>query len=329
MDMALATSSQSAIDLGQRLETILRRGHLYQNNAASGNSNVHYGDRVYVTYNVTYNTSSSVGSTPAPTDQSLPEKTSDNSSSSKRKRASDEGESRERKTRENDCEAFENALTNLGEFSKIKEQLEKGENGRKIAAYLTSVLQTLRHVKYSRSATDDTSLRPDELLYQLKQTRCIKINAAFPQRQVAMLSRQDSNVVGAQVGHWRVSLNTIVMNTQHPYSSQACSVLHAQPLRNSGGFNIAALFSRVTDVDHIANAHPFILVYKGTRSLCRQVPLEHGVRVSTDWAEMKHLSHELSEMGPKGAKMTAAGHGALHFAATHSLRHIVEFLLAL
>lgn len=56
MDMALDTVSQSALDLGQRLETILRRGHLYENVVASGNSNVHNGDRIYVTCNVTYNT---------------------------------------------------------------------------------------------------------------------------------------------------------------------------------------------------------------------------------------------------------------------------------
>jgi hypothetical protein len=117
MDMALDTAADRAIDLGQRLETILRRGHSYQNVAASDNSNVHNGDRIYVTYNVTYTTVSGDGSTPVCTDQLLPDvalKQSGHSSLSKRKRASDDGGQLVCKSRDNDCKALEAALANLG-----------------------------------------------------------------------------------------------------------------------------------------------------------------------------------------------------------------------
>lgn len=218
--------------------------------------------------------SSSDGSTLVCTNQLLPDTAfnqSGHSSLSKRKRASDDGGQLVRKSRDNDCKALEAALANLGKSLNVQEHLEKGEKGIMIAAYLSSVLKTLRQIEYNHSSTVDTNLQPNDLIHQLKQTRCIKLNTAFPQRYVSLLSQQQSRVVGAQVGHWRVSLNTIIVNTQHPYISQGCSVLLAQPLHNSGGFHIAALFSRTDDMNHISNAHPVVLVYEETRSLCRGI----------------------------------------------------------
>ena len=264
----LGTSVESAIDLGQRLETILHRGHLYENIVGSGNSTIHNGDRIYVTYNVTYNSSTSHV---FPQAYDAPAQSPPSSSAPKRKRSPNDSGRLERTSRDNDCKAFEDALINLGELSKIQEHLENGENGTNIASYLSIVLQTLRQAEHRHSSTGGTSLQADDLIHQLQRTRCIRINTAFPHRQVALLSRQDSNIVGANVGHWRVSLNTIVVNTQHPYTSQACSVLHARPFCNSGGFHIVALFSRTADMEHIADAHPVVLVCDETHMLCREI----------------------------------------------------------
>jgi hypothetical protein len=273
MDMALDTGVDYAADLGQRLETILRPGHLFQNVFASDNANVHNGDRIYVTYNVTYNKTSSDGFLPVATDQLLQDATSDitvqSRSTPKRKRAVDDCGGRHRESRQNDYAPLETALSNLGDLSIVIERFEQGEEGRKIAAYLSSVLDTMRQIEHNHPLPDDSSFQVDDIVHQLERTRCVKLNRAFPQRQVALLSRQDSNVVGVDTGHWRISLNTIVVNTQHPYASQACSVLHAQPLGNSGGFHVAALFSRMSDMENVTNAHPVVLAYDVTHLLCR------------------------------------------------------------
>ena len=130
MELSLDIGSQSAIDLGQRLETILRRGHLYQDVVASDNSNVHNSDRIYITYNVTYNTSSSHGCTPWSTDQLLPDATSDTSaqylSRLKPKRAVDDIEEVERKRFGNNRMSLGVALTSLGDFSKTMRDVEQG-----------------------------------------------------------------------------------------------------------------------------------------------------------------------------------------------------------
>jgi hypothetical protein len=101
MDMALDTGVDRAIHLAQHLETIIHRGHRYENVVASNNSDIHNGDRIYVTYNVTYNMPSSHGSTLVSNNEILPDASAD-ASTPEGKRDSNDGEKRERASRDND-----------------------------------------------------------------------------------------------------------------------------------------------------------------------------------------------------------------------------------
>jgi hypothetical protein len=273
MDMALDTGADYAADLGQRLETILRRGHLYQNVAASDNANVHNGDRIYVTYNVTYNTSSSHDSSPKCTGQHHSNELCNLHGQllRKRKRAADDIEEISRKDVGNNRRSLEIALSSLAYFSKIMERMENGETAAKIGIHLSTILEAMRQMDSAQALPQDIGSRVEDFSHQLGRTKCIKINTTFPHQQVTLMSQESRRVSGVTIGHWQFSLTTNVEEIRHPYSRQTCAILYAQPLRNFVGYPLAALFSENNDVDNVAWAHPTVTVYRKIIPINRRV----------------------------------------------------------
>lgn len=139
-DTALDTGVDRTTDLAQRLEAILRRGHLYENVVASDNSNIHNGDRIYVTYNVMYNTSSSYGSMPMIIDRYPPDVLCDRPGQllRKRKRATDDIEDAVRTGVGYHRRSLEMSLSSLGrplKHHRVHGNRRKGHENRDAFAY--------------------------------------------------------------------------------------------------------------------------------------------------------------------------------------------------
>jgi len=295
MDMALDTGIDYAADLGQRLETILRRGHLYQNVAASINSNVHNGDRIYVTYNVTYNTSSGHDFMPLSTDQLLLDASSDNSAQAffelKRKRALDDIGEVARKGASNNQRSLEIALTSLGDFREIAKYVEKAEGARKMAAFLSTILGAMQRAGSCLVLPENIKSRIEDLSHQLERTNFIKVNETFPLNQMTLLSEENRREYHVSTGNWQLSLITNSEETLHPYYDQICSILYAQPLHDSAGSPVAALFSETIDADQVTSVHPTVLWFKKPNPLyCYGATYETPIQYLT-----AHARQEIAE----------------------------------
>lgn len=176
-----------------------------------------------------------------------------------------------RKSSGNSTRSLKTALSSLGELSAVIEHLETGESASKIAAHLSTILNAVRHGQRNQRSSGDIDVHVTALKHQLARTRCIKLNVAFPQREVALLSKESSKVSGARIGDWQISLTSNVAERQRHYSSQRYSVLYAQPLRNSVGSPLAALFSETTNFDCVSSAHPVVLAYEDINPLYRHI----------------------------------------------------------
>lgn len=231
MDTALDTGVDRATDLAQRLEAILRRGDLYENVVASDNSNIHNGDRIYVTYNVTYNTSSSYGYMPMVTDRYPPDVLCDRPGQllRKRKQATDDIEDAVRTGVGYHRRSLEMSLSSLGDLSSTTECVEIGAKAMRIATYLSTILEAMKQVDGTKAVSEDIASRVEDLPHQLGRTKCIKVNAAFSQQQVTVLLRDSRRISGVTIGDWRLSLTANVEGVRRPYSRQACAILYAQP----------------------------------------------------------------------------------------------------
>lgn len=293
MDMALDPGNDHATDLGQRLEAILRRGHLYQNVAASDNSNVHNGDRIYVTYNVTYNTVSSDGSTPAYIDRPNPNATYEDSARSitrlERKRDVDDDDGVARKGVDNNKISLEIALASWGDFSKTTRHVEKGEKARRMASFLSTILEAIQRDENSQVLPEKIKSRLEDLSHQLRRTKCIKVNKSIFFDHIGLWAMENRREDHVSVGTWQISLITCAKETLHPYRNREFSVLYAQLLHGSVGSPLAAFFSETTDADQVTSAHPTVLASKNPHPISC-----HGV---TYEAQMRHrMAHTLSEV---------------------------------
>jgi hypothetical protein len=195
------------------------------------------------------------GPTLVSADQLLPDAPSDDftqpSSAPKRKRATDDIEDVVRTGVGKHRRPLEIFLSSLGDLSKTTECMEIGAKAMKIAMYLSTILEAMRRVGSIQASSRVIASRVEDLSHQLGRTKCIKVNAAFPQQQVTVLLRESRRVSGVTIGDWQFSLTTNVDEVRHPYGRQTCAILYAQPLKNAIGYPLAAIFSTISDVDHV------------------------------------------------------------------------------
>jgi hypothetical protein len=259
LDLVPRADVEASRRVHEHFVTASSSNQTYSHITASGSSRVHNGNNYYITYDC----STGHGSLPTllADQQALIEHVS--RSSQKRKRSvSDVAETthddRERQT-------LATVLESLGQYSKSMQQQSEGEQSTRIAAQLAFILESFEQAASGENKTADLESQLQDLKYQLRRARSIKINAVSPQARTSRPYKAYSKATRIISGNWQISLTTKVLHSRSIDGQiliETCSALDVQRRMHSSQIPcIAAFFSEKIDVDQTVLMHPVVLAY--------------------------------------------------------------------
>jgi hypothetical protein len=260
MDLAPNAGTISLPGVRQELRLAPSSSQTFSHITASGSSQVHNGNRYYITYNCS--TGHDLQSrTPSDTYQDA-EVRDCAKSSQKRKRRVDDALYETRGSRER--QTLSTVLESLGQYSKSIQQLSEGEDSRKIAAQLTVILESLEQAVTDGLPTDDLNQDLHDIRDQLLRAKRIKINAALPQAHASRPYKVESKFTAITTGRWEIWLNTKTLHSRSTFGqmlTETCSALRIQRALGFQGPRIAVFFGESVDIDQTVTMHPTVLVY--------------------------------------------------------------------
>jgi hypothetical protein len=242
----------------ERFMTAPSSSQTFEHITASGNSRVHNGNNYYITYDC------STGHDSLPMlladQQAMIEHVS--RSSQKRKRSISNVPETTQDDRER--QTLSTAFESLGQYSKSMQQQSEGEQSTRIAAQLAFILDSFEQAASGEDKTADLDSQLQDLKYQLRRARSIKINAVSPQARTSRPYKAYSKATRITSGRWQISFTTKVLHSRSingQILTETCSALDVQHMHNSGVSCITAFFNEKSDVDQTVTMHPMVLAY--------------------------------------------------------------------
>jgi hypothetical protein len=235
----------------------------YSHITASGSSRVHNGNNYYITYEC------STGRDPIPIPSSNQHTTIEHVSRSSRKRKRSASNVSETTRDEQERQTLANVLESLGQYSKSIQQQSEGEQSTRIAAQLAIILERFEQAASDEDNTADLNRQLQDLKYQLRQARIIKINAISPLAHASRHYKAQSKLTRIVWGHWEISWSTKTLHSRSADGqmlTETCSALNVQHTIGSRGPCIAAYFRESIDFDRTETMHPVVLAYNQVSS---------------------------------------------------------------
>jgi hypothetical protein len=223
LDLVPRADVEASRRVHEHFVTASSSNQTYSHITASGSSRIHNGNNYYITYDC----STGHGSLPT-----LIEHVS--RSSQKRKRSVSNVPETTQDDRER--QTLSTVFESLAQYSKSMQQQSEGEQSTRIAAQLAFILESFEQAASGEKKTADLDSQLQDLKYQLRRARSIKINAVSPQARTSRPYKAYTKATRITSKRWQISLTTKVLHsrsTDGQILTETCSALDVQRMHSS------------------------------------------------------------------------------------------------